>query len=52
MLFVVMFFGLGVDFAAHLALRLQADQATNADTMIAAIQDMAPALALCTVTSA
>ena len=51
MLFVVMFFGLGVDFAAHLALRLQADQATNADTMIAAIQDMAPALALCTVTS-
>ena len=52
MLFVVMFFGLGVDFAAHLALRLQADQATNADTIIAAIQDMAPALALCTVTSA
>jgi hopanoid biosynthesis associated RND transporter like protein HpnN len=52
MLFVVMFFGLGVDFATHLALRLQADQATNADSMITAIHDMAPALALCTLTSA
>jgi len=52
MLFVVMFFGLGVDFAAHLALRLQADQTTNADTMLTVIQDLAPALGLCTVTSA
>ena len=52
MLFVVMFFGLGVDFSTHFALRLQTDQNTNAATMIGAIRDMAPALILCTITSA
>lgn len=52
MLFVVMFFGLGVDFATHLALRFQADQHRNASTITAAIREMAPALTLCTLTSA
>ena len=52
MLFVVMFFGLGVDFAVHFALRLKAQGAITADSLQAAVEDMAPALILCTFTSA
>ncbi len=52
MLFVVMFFGLGVDFAVHFALRLKAQGAITADSLQAAIEDMAPVLILCTFTSA
>jgi len=52
MLFVVMFFGLGVDFAVHFALRLTAQGAITADSLQSAIEDMAPALLLCTFTSA
>ena len=53
MIFVVLFFGLGVDFAAHFALRVQAnlDQDLRA-TLGRSLRDTGPALALCTLTSA
>ena len=53
MIFVVLFFGLGVDFAAHFALRVQAnlDQDLRA-ALGQALRDTGPALALCTLTSA
>ena len=53
MIFVVLFFGLGVDFAAHFTLRVQAN--LNQDLAAAlgqALRDTGPALALCTLTSA
>ena len=53
MIFVVLFFGLGVDFAAHFALRVQAnlDQDLRA-ALGRSLRDTGPALALCTLTSA
>ena len=52
MLFVVMFFGLAVDFAVHFALRLQASQEQTPEALTQAVRDMGPALILCTATSA
>ena len=65
MIFIVLFFGLGVDFAAHFTLRAQATLAkhsaadlaeqSNASMAVAlsqALHDTGPALALCTLTSA
>jgi predicted RND superfamily exporter protein len=53
MIFVVLFFGLGVDFAAHFTLRVQADLDQELGTALGqALRDTGPALALCTLTSA
>lgn len=53
MIFVVLFFGLGVDFAAHFTLRVQANLDQELSTALGqALHDTGPALALCTVTSA
>jgi len=53
MIFVVMFFGLGVDFAVHFALRFQVgllDQPI-ATSLLTTTKDLLPALVLCTATS-
>lgn len=61
MIFVVLFFGLGVDFAAHFSLRAQsnlsgdlAQSSTQSlgQALTQALKDTGPALALCTLTSA
>lgn len=53
MIFVVLFFGLGVDFAAHFTLRVQANLNHELGTALGqALRDTGPALALCTLTSA
>lgn len=65
MIFIVLFFGLGVDFAAHFTLRARAnlvqhsapDVAEQSNTSMAAalsqaLRDTGPALVLCTLTSA
>ena len=53
MIFVVLFFGLGVDFAAHFTLRVQANLDQKIGVALGlALRDTGPALALCTVTSA
>jgi hopanoid biosynthesis associated RND transporter like protein HpnN len=53
LIFVVMFFGLGVDFAAHFGLRVrEARQALPIhDALIVAARDVGPALLLCMLTS-
>ena len=53
MIFVVLFFGLGVDFAAHFTLRAQSHLAGDLPSaLICALKDTGPALCLCTFTSA
>lgn len=51
LIFVVMFFGLGVDFAVHFLLRLKEAQKTSAVPSVVAIEDIGTALGLCVVTS-
>lgn len=54
LIFVVMFFGLGVDFAVHFGLRVQEGMAGGADVEHAAAiaaRDIGPALLLCMLTS-
>ena len=53
MIFVVMFFGLGVDFAVHFSLRLQVGLGPQpvSESLLTATQDLLPALILCTATS-
>lgn len=53
LMFVVMFFGLGVDFAVHFALRVReaANTGEIADACTTAISDIGPALLLCMITS-
>ncbi|HIG42568.1 MAG TPA: hypothetical protein EYQ14_18790 [Gammaproteobacteria bacterium] len=53
LIFVVMFFGLGVDFAVHFALRIReaASEDDVADACGAAVTDIGSALLLCMVTS-
>ena len=53
LIFVVLFFGLGVDFAAHFTLRAQAYMSEDlSQALTAALKDTGPALILCTLTSA
>ena len=53
MIFVVLFFGLGVDFAAHFTLRTQSHLSNNvAMALVQALKDTGPALILCSLTSA
>jgi len=52
MLFVVMFFGLGIDFSVHYILRVMAEGRIDRASLSHAFRDTSPALALCTVTSA
>ena len=52
MLFVVMFFGLGIDFSLHFILRAMADGFVNEQGLKSTFKDTAPALGLCTLTSA
>ena len=52
MLFVVMFFGLGIDFSVHYVLRAMAEGRIDRASLSHAFRDTSPALALCTVTSA
>ena len=53
LIFVVLFFGLGVDFAAHYTLRAQAYLSGDlSQALTAALKDTGPALILCTLTSA
>ena len=50
MIFVVLFFGLGVDFAAHFTLRVQANLDQKIGVALGlALRDTGPALALCTL---
>jgi hopanoid biosynthesis associated RND transporter like protein HpnN len=53
MIFVVMFFGLGVDFAVHFGLRVRESQQSGfgKDALILAAKDVGPALFLCMMTS-
>ncbi len=53
LMFVVMFFGLGVDFAVHYSLRAREAAGTSApgQAQKTAARDIGPALALCMVTS-
>ena len=53
MIFVVMFFGLGVDFAVHFSLRFQVglrDESVSS-SLLSTSKDLLPALLLCTATS-
>ena len=53
MIFVVLFFGLGVDFGAHFTLRVQSClQGDLKPALTQALQETGPALILCTLTSA
>ena len=52
MLFVVMFFGLGIDFPLHFILRAMAEGSIGEEGLKSTFQDTAPALGLCTLTSA
>lgn len=53
MIFVVLFFGLGVDFGAHFTLRVQSClQAEVLPALGQALKETGPALILCTLTSA
>ena len=52
MLFVVMFFGLGIDFSLHFILRAMAEGFVNEEGLKSTFKDTAPALGLCTLTSA
>ncbi len=55
LMFVIMFFGLGVDFAVHYVLRVREARTGPApapDPCEAAVRDVGPALALCMATSA
>ena len=52
MLFVVMFFGLGIDFSLHFILRAMAEGFVNEQGLKSTFKDTAPALGLCTLTSA
>ena len=52
MLFVVMFFGLGIDFSLHFILRAMADGFVDEQGLKSTFKDTAPALGLCTLTSA
>ena len=51
MLFVVMFFGLGIDFSVHYVLRAMAEGRIDRASLSHAFRDTSPALVLCTVTS-
>lgn len=53
MIFVVMFFGLGVDFAVHFSLRFQVglQHQLISTSLLATTKDLLPALVLCTATS-
>jgi hopanoid biosynthesis associated RND transporter like protein HpnN len=53
LIFVVMFFGLGVDFAVHFALRLWESSTPDpdGDPEVHAVHEIGPALALCMLTS-
>ena len=53
LIFVVMFFGLGVDFAVHFALRVReaAGEGKLEDACRTAVNDIGPALVLCMITS-
>lgn len=50
LIFVVMFFGLGVDFAVHFALRVR-ESGDLRDAEVAAARDIGPALLLCALTT-
>jgi hopanoid biosynthesis associated RND transporter like protein HpnN len=53
MIFVVLFFGLGVDFGAHFTLRVQSClRGDMRPALIQALHETGPALILCTLTSA
>ena len=53
MIFVVLFFGLGVDFGAHFTLRVQSClRGDMRPALIQALHETGPALILCTPTSA
>ena len=52
MLFVVMFFGLGIDFSLHFILRAMAEGSVGEQGLKSTFKDTAPALGLCTLTSA
>ena len=52
MLFVVMFFGLGIDFSLHFIIRAMADGSVSEQSLKSTFKDTAPALGLCTLTSA
>ena len=52
MLFVVMFFGLGIDFSLHFLLRAMAEGSIGEEGLKSTFKDTAPALGLCTLTSA
>ena len=52
MLFVVMFFGLGIDFSLHFILRAMAEGSIGEEGLKSTFKDTAPALGLCTLTSA
>ncbi|MEC8819317.1 MAG: MMPL family transporter, partial [Pseudomonadota bacterium] len=53
MIFVVMFFGLGVDFAVHFSLRFQVGlrDGSVSSSLLSTSKDLLPALLLCTATS-
>ena len=50
MLFVVMFFGLGIDFSLHFILRAMAEGSVGEQGLKSTFKDTAPALGLCTLT--
>ncbi|MGE0623031.1 MAG: MMPL family transporter [Pseudomonadales bacterium] len=54
LIFVVMFFGLGVDFAVHFSLRMREGLAPGSteDAEVHFVREVGPALALCMLTSA
>lgn len=54
LIFVVMFFGLGVDFAVHFVLRIRESEPADGSPSpaVAAARDIGPALLLCMLTSA
>jgi len=52
MLFVVMFFGLGIDFSLHFIIRAMAEGSVGEQGLKSTFKDTAPALGLCTLTSA
>ena len=56
LVFIVMFFGLGVDFALHFSLRFQEainrDKGDVADALVASTTSVGRAISLCTVTTA
>jgi hopanoid biosynthesis associated RND transporter like protein HpnN len=51
LIFVVMFFGLGVDFAVHFSLRLWESADPSSDVEVHAAHEIGPALLLCMLTS-